>query len=526
MSGKLTFGPFVLDVERGMLLRDGRPLVVSSKGLQLLRVLLEAPGQVLGKTDLMQAAWPGVAVEESNLTVQIASLRKQLGTSPDGGDWIATVPRVGYRFVGPMAAANAASHLPAETIRETFQRPSIAVLPFTNLSGSSDQQYFGDAIANDIITALTRFRWFSVVARNSSFAFRDSSIDVREIAKRLGARYVVEGSHRQVEHRIRITAQLIDAASGSHIWAERYERDVADIFIIQDEITDSVIGAIEPELLKTESRLADAAGDVEGKTSWNLVRRGIWQFHKVERESHQRARDLFRSATGLDPQLAEAHIWLARVSGGMVLWGWTEEAAGVSQEGLTAAFTAIRLDEKNPYAHYGLAITSCAAGEFQQATRAAMRAMELSPGFALAHLVLGIANLYSGQAEQAKARLLHGLRLNSSDPHNFAWLDFLALAHLFTGHTVEAVDAATEALHLRPGWHVTLETMTICCAAADRTEEAQRCLEAIEKGSAYPSDLLGPLKARNPAWRAEIERLLQRARGFQGGTRSPKAPRC
>jgi hypothetical protein len=118
--------------------------------------------------------------------------------------------------------------------------------------------------------------------------------------------------HRQVRHRIRITAQLIDASTGSQIWAERYERDVADIFVIQDEITDSVIGAIEPQLLKTESRLADAVGDVEGKTAWNLVRRGVWQFHKVERESHLRARDLFRSAAALDPELAEAHIWLAR----------------------------------------------------------------------------------------------------------------------------------------------------------------------------------------------------------------------
>src|SRR5262245_29939601 len=196
MSGKLAFGPFVLDVERGMLFREGRPLVVSSKGLQLLRVLLEAPGQVLAKADLMEAGWPGAAVEESNLSVQIAALRKQLGPSPDGGDWISTVPRVGYRFVGAVDACDTVPHVPAEYISEDRQRPSIAVLPFTNLSGTPDQQYFGDAIANDIITALTRFKWFSVVARNSSFAFRDSSIDVREIAKRLGARYVVEGSHR------------------------------------------------------------------------------------------------------------------------------------------------------------------------------------------------------------------------------------------------------------------------------------------------------------------------------------------
>src|SRR4029450_6719011 len=170
MSGKLAFGPFVLDGERGMLLRDGRPLAVNSKGLLLLRVLLEAPGQVLTKTDLMEPAWPRVAIEESTLSVQIAALRKQLGPSPDGGDWIATVPRVGYRFVGPMHAANATPHLPAETLPETFQRPSIAVLPFTNLSGSSDQQYFGDAIANDIIPQLTKLEQLLLVSRNPDVA--------------------------------------------------------------------------------------------------------------------------------------------------------------------------------------------------------------------------------------------------------------------------------------------------------------------------------------------------------------------
>jgi TolB-like protein/Flp pilus assembly protein TadD len=521
MSANLAFGPFVLDIERGALLREGRPVAISSKGIQLLHALLQVPGRVLAKADLMEAAWPGMAVEESNLSVQIAALRKQLGSSPDGGDWIATVPRVGYRFIGSVHSCNAPPDPSAERIAESEQRPAIAVLPFTNLSGSPDQQYFGDAIANDIITALTRFRWFSVVARNSSFAFRDSSVDVREIAKRLGARYVVEGSHHQVGHRIRITAQLIDAIAGSCIWAERYERDVADIFVIQDEISDSVIGSIEPLLLNTESRLAHAAGDVEGKTAWNLVRRGVWQFHKVERESHLKARDLFRSAAALDAELTEAHIWLARVSGGIVLWGWTHEPAAVRQEGLTAAFTAIRLDEKNPYAHYGLAITSCAAGEFQQATRAAMRAIDLSPGFALGHLVLGLSALYGGRAEEARSSLQHGLRLNWSDPHNVAWLDLLALAHLLTGNTVDAVQIATEALHLRPGWYVALETMAICCAAADRIEQARRCLEEIEKGSAYPSDILVPLKAHNPAWRAEIERLLQRARGFQDGTQTP-----
>jgi TolB-like protein len=527
MARTYQFGPFRLDPETDVLFRGATAVGLGRRAVALLRVLVEQPGAVVSKDALIAVAWSGHVVEESNLPVQIAALRRALGEEPGAERWIETLPRRGYRYVGPppvaarpaegaATATDGRQGRAATTAGHVRDQVAIAVLPFANLSGNPDQRYFGDAVANDIITALTRFRWFAVVARNSSFAFRGHSLDVREIAGRLGARYVVEGSHRQVGHRIRITAQLIDAATGSHIWAERYERDVADVFVIQDEITDSIVGAIEPELLKSESRLAEAAGDVEGKTAWNLVRRGVWQFHKVERESHLKARDLFRSAAALDPQLAEAHIWLARVSGGIALWGWSEERGAVSQEGLTAAFAAVRLDERNPYAHYGLAITSCAAGELQQAARAGMRAIELSPGFALGHLVLGLARLYAGNAEEARRCLLYGLRLNSSDPHNVAWLDFLALAHLFTGHTEEAVEAAAEALHLRPAWQVTLEAMAICGAAAGRVAEARRCFDALGKGAAYPSDIFGPLKAHNAAWRAQMQRLMQEAGGVKG----------
>jgi tetratricopeptide (TPR) repeat protein len=307
----------------------------------------------------------------------------------------------------------------------------------------------------------------------------------------------------------RITAQLIDATTGSHIWAERYERDVADIFVIQDEITASVIGAIEPLLLNTESRMAHVAGDVEGKTAWNLVRRGVWQFHKVECESHLKARDLFRSAATLDPELAEAHLWLARVSGGIVLWGWTEEPTAACQEGLTAAFTAVRLDEKNPYAHYGLAMTSCSAADFEQARRAAFRAIDLSPGFALGHLVLGMAMLYSGRAVEAKPCLEHGLRLNWSDPHNVAWLDLLALAHLFTGDTAEAVQAATRALHLRPTWQVALETMAIAALRPSERRRRDVAWMYYNRVLRIRATFLPRSKLTIPAWRIEIERLMK-----------------
>jgi pentatricopeptide repeat protein len=142
-----------------------------------------------------------------------------------------------------------------------------------------------------------------------------------------------------------------------------------------------------------------------------------------------------------------------------------------------------------------------------------MRAIDLSPGFALGHLVLGMATLYSGRAEEAKACLQHGLRLNWSDPHNFAWLSLLAVAHLLTGCTEEALEAATEALHLRPDWQVTLETMAVCCAAANRIEEARRYVDAMHKDSAYPSDLLRPLKAHNPDWQSNMQKLIQETRG-------------
>ena len=189
MSADFAFGPFILDRNHGRLLREGRPVAVSSKGLQLLEALVGSPGQVLTKTELMRAAWGDAAVEESNLSVQIAALRKQLGPAADGADWITTIPRVGYRFVSPPlkeTIERIAEPKGPPTDRE--HRPSIAVLPFANLGGEKEQEYLGDGITEDIITALTRFRWFFVIARNSSFAYKHKSLDVKQIAQELGVR--------------------------------------------------------------------------------------------------------------------------------------------------------------------------------------------------------------------------------------------------------------------------------------------------------------------------------------------------
>jgi TolB-like protein len=511
MPTDFAFGPFVLDPRRGRLLREGRPVAVSSKGLQLLEALLGAPGRVLTKAELMRAAWGDTAVEESNLSVQIAALRKQLGPTVDGGDWIATIPRVGYRFVGLTAKE------PMEGIGEPKMSgidrghgPSIAALPFANLSGDKEQEYLADGITEDIITALTRFRWLFVIARNSSFAYKHKSLDAKQIAQELGVEYLIEGSVRRSGQKIRISAQLVEATSGKHIWAERYDLEMTEVFAIQDEIAERVAGAIEPELLKTEGAQA-AARHTGNVTAWDTVRRGTWHFHQVTQENHLKARELFRRATKLDPDLPEGHLWLGRVSNGIVAYGWSDDPAADLQEGLEAAMKAIQLDERNPYAHYALAIVSAYADRLEQSISAARKAITISPSFALGHLVHGMALLFSGRASEAIGPLEYGLRLSPYDPQNFAWFNILALARLFSGRTEAGLEAAARALQVRPNWWTSLEVLVCCYVALGKWDEARRFAQQMATVARQHGDMLAPLKAHNPAWKEQMTNALRRA---------------
>jgi TolB-like protein/Flp pilus assembly protein TadD len=506
MTGQcFVFGRFVVDMERGVVLRDGQPVAVGHKGLLLLCALLRSPGEVVDKASLMEAAWPGTAVEESNLSVQIAALRKQLGPADDGGEWITTVPRTGYRFAGGVLAGS------ASTAGDGWRfRPSIAVLPFGIMSDEGDKDYLADGITDDIITALTRYRWFKVAARNSTFAYKGKPADAREIAAALGVRYLLEGSVRHASHQVRIFAQLVDASSGAHVWAERYDLDPADVFAIQDEIAERVVGAIEPELLRTESRLA-ATRHTGNMTAWDLVRQGTWHFHKVVSEGHHKARKLFRQARAVEPDLAEAHIWLARVSAGIVGYGWSEAPTADITEGLQAATQAIYLDPQDPYAHYALAITSVYADAPRQAVLAAEKALELVPTFALGHLVLALARLCDGRAADAIDALDHGLLLNPHDPQNFVWCNLLAIAQLIEGRPDDALVSCKKALAVRPTWRPTLETLACCNVALGRPEEAEHCIARSQQLERPAADIFAPLRRLNPTWDEQLNGLLERA---------------
>ena len=265
------FGPFRLDPRTRSLTRDSGPVSMGGRALDVLAVLASAAGETVGKDALLDQVWPGLTVEENNLQVQISALRKALGEG-----WIVTVPGRGYRLAVPSKGAGPSARNP-EMMSEgpaLPDRPSIAVLAFANMSSDADQEYFSDGIADDIITDLSRNRSLFVIARTSSFTYKGRSVDVKVIGRELGVRYVVEGSVRRDSDRIRITAQLIDAITGNHLWAERYDRDVADIFAVQDEITERVVSAIEPELYAAEN-VRSQSKPPDSLDAWECVIRAL-----------------------------------------------------------------------------------------------------------------------------------------------------------------------------------------------------------------------------------------------------------
>lgn len=510
---RFVFGPFMLDTQRGMLLRDGAPVVIGQRGLSLLQALLSAHGETVTKAELMELGWPNTIVEESNLSVQIAALRKLLGPMPDGGEWIATVARVGYRITVPVAVKESdAGELSGQAAKDLASKPSIAVLPFANLSGDVGQEYFADGITEDIISALSRFRWFFVVSRNSTFLYKGRAVDMKTVAHELGVRYVLEGSARKSDQLVRISARLIDARSATQIWGDRYDFDLVDILAVQDRIAQQVAGAIEPELLKIESALGATRRRARNLTAWDLVRQGTWYFHQVSRSSHRRARELFREACALDDSAPDAQIWLARVSAGIVAYGWSDGPAADLREGVEAALRAIQVDKQSPYSHYALAIISVYAGPIDRAIRAAERAVDLNPSFALGHLVLGMARLYSGDATGAIEPLEQGLRLNPHDPQNFVWYNTLAYAYFFSRQIDTALRCAMNALKIRPTWFPSLETAACCYVSLGRLDRGRELIEQVARLEESPGDALAPFKRNNPHWTEEISSLLAKAK--------------
>ena len=357
-------------------------------------------------------------------------------------------------------------------------RPSIAVLPFINVSGDPEQEYFVDGITEDIITALSKWRWFLVIARNSTFAYKGRSIELKEVGRDLGVRYVLEGSMRRAGQRVRITSQLIDIATGTHLWAERYDRDLTDIFAVQDDITSRVVTAIEPALSRAESQRVIAKRP-EHMGAWDYCQRGFWHVHQGTRSNGETAYGLFERALALDPNLADAHLGLARAL--IVQWnyGSVEDFAPFVRQARESALRAAALDRENPQVQYVLAQTSLWAGDVRAAIEYASHAIELNANFALGHFYLGIALSLDGRHEEALKAIETGWRLSPRDPRASTWLANKARVFYHLRRYEEAIETALSARRIQPHAYGLL-VLVASYAQLGRNEEVRMALADID----------------------------------------------
>jgi TolB-like protein len=358
------FDNHALDTDRRELRRGSERIAVEPQVFDLLVYLVQNCDRVVSKDDLIASVWRGRIVSDSTLTSRINAVRKAVGDSGEDQKLIRTVARKGLRFIGAVHAKSngrepAHAIGPPGEVRERScpalplpDRPAVAVLPFVNMSGEAEQEYFSDGISEDIITALSKLRWFFVIARNSSFIYKGKAVHMKQVAEELGVRYVLEGSVRKGGDRVRITAQLNDVATGSHLWAERYDRELADVFAVQDEITEAIVAAIEPQLYAAENFRAQRKPP-NSLDAWDLVMRALSHYWRVTRQDNMVAQALLEKATAIDPNygqalgvLATSHIFSAHM-------GWADLSM-VGPIAERAALAAILIDSEDPWAHLAL----------------------------------------------------------------------------------------------------------------------------------------------------------------------------
>jgi TolB-like protein/cytochrome c-type biogenesis protein CcmH/NrfG len=353
------------------------------------------------------------------------------------------------------------------------EKTSIVVLPFANRTGDPDQEYFADAVTEDIVTALSHWRWFFVIDRNSTFALKGREMDPASIGRDLGVRYILQGSVRKSGPRVRLSAQLIEAATGANVWAERYDRELTDLLALQDEMTQEVVGAIEPAMLRSEGARTTrkSLADLD---ALDCFQRGMWHLNKVSEEGWRVAASFFKQAIERDPELALGHIGLARGFYGSAIYGWSKEPSRDLKACAEHAAAAIRLDPKDAYGWFAAAGAALFLGRYAEALEDARQTIALNPNLAFGHFRLGQVLLYSGRADEAIAPIERSLQHSPYDPQRGAMLSLLALAYFHAGQYDEAVrhaDRAVSLLDVRA-----LSVLAASLARLGRTEEARRVL--------------------------------------------------
>jgi TolB-like protein/Tfp pilus assembly protein PilF len=445
---RFRFENHVLDGDLRELTRAGAIVPLQPQVFDLLLYLVEQRARVVSKDDLIGRVWENRIVSDSALNSRINAARKALGDDGEAQRLIKTIPRKGFRFVGDVLEQSAARAPAAATVaRAAPDRPAIAVLAFENMSDDPEQEYFCDGIAEDILTALSKVRWFLVIARNSSFTYKGRSVHIRQIAEELGVAYVVEGSVRKADNRVRITAQLNDAVTGSHIWAEHYDRELGDVFAVQDEITNAIVAAIEPQIYAAENfharRKQPASLD-----AWDLLMRGLSHYWRVTRQDHLMAQAHLDKAVAIDPNYGQALSVLAATHMFGVHLGWAElaTAAPIAE---AAALAAVRCDHEDAWAHTALGSVYFSTRRLSDALSEFEQALALNPNFSLAQGYYALALSYAGRSKDSFEAAQKAIRLSPRDPSLAIYHGIAGYARFTERRYDEAIALAREAIRHR-----------------------------------------------------------------------------
>jgi adenylate cyclase len=378
----------------------------------------------------------------------------------------------GGAAAAPQGSAPAALALP--------DRPSIAVLPFDNMSGDPEQEYFADGISEDLITALSKVHWFFVTARNSTFTYKGQAVDVGRVSRELGVRYVLEGSVRKSGNRVRITAQLIDATTGNHVWAERYDRNLDDIFALQDEMTETIVGAVEPELGAAER--ARAARTPPGSLdAWETFQRGLWHMWRFTKDDNREAQRLLRRAQELDPGFAIAFARESYAHYLDAILGYSETPQESVALAMSAAQRALALDDGDPVAHFAIGRAHMLRGDHDASIAELEKSLRLDPSFAQARHGLGMVLALAGRFDESIEELEKSIRLSPRDPLRFATETIRAFTALQQHDFETAVEWARKALRHPAavgGGYFTHAVLASALSHLGRSEEAQSALAA------------------------------------------------
>jgi TolB-like protein/tetratricopeptide (TPR) repeat protein len=475
------FDEYAFDTDRRELLRGVDVVTIAPQVFDLLDYLIRNRERVVSKDDLIDAIWDGRIVSDGALTTRLNVARSAIGDSGDEQRLIKTLPRKGFRFVGtvreaqgPAAAAVADNSVEAPKPALTLpDKPSIAVLPFANLGSDPEQEYFADGVVEDITMALSRFHWLFVIARNSSFTYKGRAVDVKQVGRELGVRYVLEGSVRKAGNRMRIAGQLIDAETGAHLWADRFEGALEDMFDLQDHVTSRVVGAIAPKLQREEIKRARRK-PTENLDAHDYYLRGLAKLRRVTPDANREALQLFCKTIELDPGLASAY--------GMAAWcyvtrkarGWMIVPVEESAEATRLARKGVHLGGDDPVAlcfgGYALAFI---AHEFDEAAAFMDRGLAVNPNAAQAWRLSGWLRVWRGEPELALEHVARAMRLSPLDPSMYAMHGAMAYAQFLASRYDIASSYAEMAMRDNPTFLLAISVSAASNSLAGRLEQAR-----------------------------------------------------